>query len=86
MYRTNLAEARPELLNVKLYFDGDSFGPNKVMQLLAAQGRLPEFYQLERQVIHSGWVVRLELENNHLNRVLLSKLEVIYGLIDMELR
>ena len=86
MYWTNLAEAQPKLLNVKLHFDEDIFGPSKVMQLLSAQGRLPAFYQLERRTIPSGWLVRVDLEDDDLNRILLSKFEVIYGLIDMELR
>ena len=86
MYRTNIAEVRPKHLNVNLQFDDDSFGPNKVMQLLTAQGRLPKFYQLEWQTAQSGWLVKLGLEDDDLNRVLLSKLEVICGLIDMELK
>ena len=84
MNTLSVASVQQGVFSVNLYFDDDCFGPSKVMQLFAASGHLPNFYKLQRQPSNSGWLIKLVLVNNDLNRVLVSKLKTISGLVDIE--
>ena len=85
MNAQSVANVQRGVLSVTLYFGDDCFGPSKVMQLFGATGQLPDFYQLQRQASNSGWLINLALVNNELNRVLLSKLKTISGLMDVKI-